>query len=77
MVTYEPWYLRNYHLPVWQVYVETANSHSITQLIDVKRQLNNPSVRGLVLVENKTPAMKRLGPGWKEMEHGVWYKIFP
>ena len=76
LLRYASWSLRGYAGRAWQVYVEIQNSRSITQLIAVKRQLNNPPVRGIVLVENSSPAMKRLGPGWKEMEHGVWYKIF-
>ena len=76
MIIFEPWNLRGYNGMTWQVYVEIKNSRSIAELIEVKRQLNNPPVTGLVLVENKSPAMKRLGLGWKEMDDGVWYKIF-
>ena len=76
MITFSPWSLRGYHGRAWQVYVEITNSRSVAKLIEVKRQLNNPPVTGLVLVENNSPAMKRLGYGWKELDHGVWYKIF-
>lgn len=76
-VQYKPWTLRGYSGEVWQVVIVITGSRSIKKLIKVKQLLNNPPVRGLILVENKSPAMKRLGPEWKEMEHGVWYKIFP
>lgn len=76
MITFTPWVLRGYSGKTWQVYVEITDSHSIVELIEVKRQLNNPPVSGLVLVENSSPAIKRLGYGWKELDHGVWYKIF-
>lgn len=77
-VRFFPWELRGIDgIPVWQVSVEIVGSHSISPLIAAKRRLNNPPVRGLVLVENRSRALARLGEGWKEMDHGLWYKIFP
>lgn len=74
-ITYTPWQLRGCESPTWQVYVENTDSHSIAQLIEVRRRLNNPPVTGLVLAENRSPALKRLG--WKELDNGLWYKVFP
>ena len=74
MITYTPWSLRGYLGKVWQVYVEITNSRSIAKLIEVKRQLNNPPVTGLVLVDNSSPAVKRLG--WERLCDGIWYRYF-
>lgn len=74
-ITYIPWHLRGFDGKAWQVYIEIDNSHSLSQLIEVKQQLNNPPVTGLVLAENRSPALRRLG--WKELDNGLWYKIFP
>ena len=73
-VEYKSWCLRGYSDKVWQVYVEIQNSRSIAELIEVKRQLNNPPVTGLVLVENSSPAIKRLG--WEKLCDGIWYRYF-
>ena len=74
MITFTPWVLRGYSGKTWQVYVEITNSRSIAELIEVKRQLNNPPVTGLVLVENRSPAIKRLG--WEKLCDGIWYRYF-
>ena len=71
MITYLPWSIRGYPNKVYQVYVEIKDSHSITQLIKVKQQLNNIKASGLYLVENNSPAIKRLG--WEEMDDGLYY----
>lgn len=74
-VCYVPWVLRGYPGMAWQVYVEITGSRDISDLIEVKRRLNNPPVCGMVLAENRSKALKRLG--WKELDDGLWYKIFP
>lgn len=74
MITFTQWSLRGYPGKAWQVYVEITNSRSIAELIEVKRQLNNPPVTGLVLVENNSPAMKRLR--WEKLCDGIWYRYF-
>lgn len=73
-VSYKPWQLRGYPGPAWQVYVETKDSHDIKGLIEVKKRLNTGEVKGLVLVENKSPAMKRLG--WEQLDEGIYYRYF-
>lgn len=73
-VSYRPWALRGYVGLVWQVYVEIYDSHTIKNLIEIKHKLNSGEVKGLVLVENKSPAIKRLG--WKQLDEGLYYKYF-
>jgi hypothetical protein len=74
-VKYILWRLRGFAGKVWQVYVEVNNSHSLSQLIEVKKQLNSPPVTGMVLVENRSPALKRLG--WRKIDDGLYGKVFP
>jgi hypothetical protein len=69
MVEYRPWQIRGYDKPVYMVWVENPSS-----LVEVKRELNNPPVKGMLIVQNKSRACERLG--WEKMEDGVWYKIF-
>lgn len=73
-ISYTKWALRGANYPVFQVYVEITDSHDISQLLEVKEKLNNAPVKGIVLAENKSVALKRLG--WKELDSGVWFKIF-
>lgn len=74
VVSYKPWKLRGYFGPVWQVYVEIRDSHSTKTIFEVKNKLNSGEVKGLVLVENKSPAIKKLG--WKQLDEGLYYKYF-
>lgn len=76
-IRYEPWTLRGVVSPVWQVYVKIEESHNTSKLREVKEKLNTDVVKGVVLVENRSRALKRLGNGWKELDNGLWYKIFP
>lgn len=73
-VEYKSWCLRGYSGKVWQVYAEITNSRDISKLIEVKKRLNNPPVTGLLLVENNSPAIKRLG--WEKLCDGIWYRYF-
>lgn len=74
-IRYEQWHIWGFTGPAWQVYVEITDSRGIAQLIEVGRALNNPPVTGLILAENRSPALQRLG--WRELDNGLWYKIFP
>ena len=74
MITFQPWAIRGYHGKVYQVYVEIENSHSITHLIEVKRQLNSIKTPGVYLVENRSKAIKRLG--WEKLDEGLYYRVF-
>lgn len=74
MIHYEPWLLRGYTGPTYQVYVEIKNSHSIKELRQVKDQINNPPHTGLMLVENKSKALMRLG--WEKLDDGLYYRLF-
>jgi hypothetical protein len=71
---YKPWALRGYKGQVWQVYVIIEDSHSLRDLIEVKTRLNSGEVYGLVLVENSSPAIRRLG--WDSFADGVYYRYF-
>jgi hypothetical protein len=77
VIIYHPWRLRGFNGPVWQVYVEITESRDISQLVAVKRRLNTPPVSGIILAENNSRALARLGDGWKELDNGLWYKVFP
>ena len=73
MIQYIPWKLRGYSGDVYQVYVNNEKS-SLTFLRELKKELNNPPVRGLLLAENSSRALERLG--WEALDDGLWYKIF-
>ena len=70
-----PWYLRGYDGPVWQLYLEISDSHDLSQLVEVRRALRSPPVVGLVLAENRSRALLRLG--WEKIDEGLYGKIFP
>ena len=75
MIRYVPWIIRGYsELPCWQVYVETETK-SLANLIEIKKQLGNPPIKGVLIIENTSKAIKRLG--WEEISDGIYYKIFP
>ena len=74
-IQYIPWVVRGYSkYPCWQVYVNTKTK-SLSNLREIKRELSAPPVRGVLIIENKSKAIKRLG--WEEMADGIYYKIFP
>lgn len=74
-ISYTRWSLRGVtEVDVWLVYVEIRDSNNIRQLIEARHKLNNPPVTGLVLAENRSRALERLG--WEKLDDGVWYKIF-
>lgn len=73
-IEYKPWALRGCKLQVWQIYVDITDSHGISGLLEVKNIINNNSVKGIVLIENRSKAMKRLG--WDELSDGVYYRRF-
>jgi hypothetical protein len=70
LIRYEPWSLRGYDGPVYQVYVEHPES-----LVELKRQMNNPPHKGLMIAENKSRALERLG--WqRDVDGEFYYKLF-
>lgn len=73
-IEYKPWLLRGCSIPVWQLYVEIKGSKSISNLIKVRDYINTNVVTGIVLVENRSKAIKRLG--WEELDTGVYYRRF-
>lgn len=73
-IEYVPWSLRGCPLPVWQLYVEIKGSKTLSSLIEVRNLINSTVVRGIVIIENKSKAIRRLG--WDEMDSGVYYRRF-
>lgn len=73
-IDYVPWKIRGYDGPVYQVYVEIPDSHNTKQLRELKRRLNSPPHKGLMIAENKSLALKRLG--WEYDNDGFYYKLF-
>lgn len=69
MIEYHPWSLRGYIGPVFMVWVENPES-----LCAVKAELNNPPVKGLLLVENNSRACGRLG--WEKLDDGLYFRLF-
>jgi hypothetical protein len=73
-IEYKQWSLRGYDDPVYQVYVEIPDSHDTKQLRELKRRMNDPPHKGLIIAENKSKALKRLG--WEYDDNGFYYKYF-
>lgn len=69
MIEYRPWSLRGYTGHVYMVWVESPES-----LCEVKEELNNPPVKGLLLVENKSRTCERLG--WEKLDDGLYFRLF-
>lgn len=73
MIEYRPIMLRGFkNLQVWSVYVDNRTDR--LPLTEIKRQLNNPPVRGVVFIENESKAIKRMK--WEKFDDGIYYKIF-
>ena len=69
LITYKSWFIRGMNQPCYQVIVNHPSS-----LLAVKQELEHPPVKGILVIENKSKAVKRLG--WKELGDGIYYKIF-
>ena len=61
--------------PVYRVFVSISGPRTLSALIALKRQLNDPNGKqGIYCIENGSRALQRLG--WKQMNDGFWYQIF-
>lgn len=72
MIEYRPTMLRGCQLPAWTVYIDNVEDRQ--SLIQIKKDLNNPPVKGVVFIENKSRAIERMG--WEKFDDGIYYKIF-
>lgn len=74
MIRYEPWHMRGYDGPAYQIYVVNEGKKSLAFLKELKQILNNSlTMPGLYIIENSSPAIKRLG--WSEMDENLYYRI--
>lgn len=73
-ISYVPWSLRGCTEKVYMAYVEIPKSNSLSYLRKLQEQLNNPPVKGIVLLENPSKALERLG--WEKLDEGLYFRCF-
>jgi hypothetical protein len=71
-IQYIPWEIKSIKEDVWNVFIVSIDSHSLRNLIEIKRELNECQRKGYVVVQTTSRAARRLG--WNKFGRDMYYK---